>query len=359
MLSLKPDYEASRQRIEAFWERELLDRPVVQFTLYKPEAERVPLPPSGHSTPAERWLDAEYQAEWALADLSNRLFLGDTLPVAWPNLGPDLFAAFYGCSLEFDDTGTSWSRPILEDWKQMDQVQFDWDSPYWHKLQEMTEALLAIGEGKFITGITDLHPGGDCLAALRGRQNLALDLLDHPALVKAMLARIEADYFAVYDLFYQRLRAARLPITTWTPLLSDGKYYLPSNDFSIMIGPQMFAEFFLPGIIRECRFLDRSLYHLDGPGALRHLDYLLEIPELDAIQFVPTVGDAAFAKWAGVYRRIQAAGKGVQVTCDLGEIDQVIETLRPAGVYLVVNNVPSPEAAAVLLKKLEQWSRRG
>jgi hypothetical protein len=46
MLSLKPDYERSKQRFEAFWEREILDRPVVQFTLYKPEEQRLPLPVS-------------------------------------------------------------------------------------------------------------------------------------------------------------------------------------------------------------------------------------------------------------------------------------------------------------------------
>ncbi len=240
MLSLKPDYEETRQRIEAFWERQLLDRPVVQFTLYKPEAERRPLPVSGHTTPAGRWLDAEYQAEWALANLSNQLFLGDTLPIAWPNLGPDVFASFYGCPLEFDDSGTSWSRPILDDWSRMDEVRLDRGHPFLRRLVEMSDALLEVGRGHFLT---DLHPGGDCLAALRGPQNLALDLLDHPAEVKALLARVEADFFEVYDLFYRRLRAAGMPITTWTPLLSEGRYYLPSNDFSILIGPQMFADF--------------------------------------------------------------------------------------------------------------------
>ena len=62
MLALKPDYEQSKQRIDAFWERELIDRPVVQFGLAKPAEKRVPLPLSQHATSAERWLDAPYQA---------------------------------------------------------------------------------------------------------------------------------------------------------------------------------------------------------------------------------------------------------------------------------------------------------
>ena len=37
-------YEQSKRRIDAFWERYLIDRPVVQFTLTRPADERVPLP---------------------------------------------------------------------------------------------------------------------------------------------------------------------------------------------------------------------------------------------------------------------------------------------------------------------------
>ena len=42
MFEYKPDYEQSKARIDAFWERELIDRPVVQFVLAKPPDERVP-----------------------------------------------------------------------------------------------------------------------------------------------------------------------------------------------------------------------------------------------------------------------------------------------------------------------------
>ncbi len=356
MFALKPDYEKTRARIDAFWERQIIDRPVVQFILSRTSAPgQQPLPPSRHASPAERWQDAGYQAELALATLSNSLYPGDTLPIAWPNLGPEVFAAFYGCPLEFGDYGTSWTAPVLMDWSQAGSIHLDWENPYLKKLLEMTDALLEIGRDRFIVGMTDWHPGGDALAALRDPQNLALDLVEHPKEVKAALARLEQDYFAVYDLFYKKLRQAGQPITAWINLACDGKYYIPSNDFSAMVSTAMFEEFFLPGIRRECQFLDHSIYHLDGPGAIRHLDLLLEIPELDAVQFVPTVGDAAVAKWAPLYRRIQAAGKGVHFTCDISEIDDVIALLRPEGLYLLVTKATSLEAAEAALKKLERW----
>lgn len=356
MLAFKPDYARSKERIDAFWERELVDRPVVQFGLFKPPEERVPVPASGHATPADRWMDAQYQAELKLSQLRNREFLGDSMPVAWPNLGPEVFAAFYGCPIHFGDYGTSWTEPVLDDWGEADSLQLDWQSPYLCKLREMTDALLEAGKDKFITGMTDWHPGGDAVAALREPQELAIGLVTHPLEVKALLHRIETDYYRVYELFYERLRQAGQPISTWTTLVHDGRYYVPSNDFSIMISTDMFNEFFLHGIRRECQFLARSIYHLDGPGALRHLDAILSIPELDALQWVPGAGNEGYARWIGVYRRVQAAGKAIQVLCTLEEVKLVTETLDPHGVFLSVSGVSSREAALHLLRELERWS---
>ena len=356
MFEFKPDYEKTRERIDAFWHRALVDRPVVMFELRKPADEQAPWPVSRHASSAARWTDAQYQADLALARAMNHEFLGDTLPVAYPNLGPEIFSALYGCPLHFGDYGTSWSDPILHDWTDADALQLDWNSPWLAKLHEMTNALLEIGRGKFIVGMTDWHPGGDCLAAFRDPQNLAADMLEHRAEVEKLLARIEPDYYRVYDIFYEKLRAAGQPISTWTPLVHEGRYYLPSNDFSIMISKRMFDELFLPGIERECRFYDRSLYHLDGPGALRHLDSLLAIPELHAIQWVFGAGNEGFHRWVDVYRKVQSAGKGVQINCSYPELDMIMETLDPHGVYLAMDGVPDREAALDMLRKLEKWA---
>ncbi|MCC7354580.1 MAG: hypothetical protein IT330_12605 [Anaerolineae bacterium] len=355
MFAFKPDYEQAKARIDAFWEREVLDRPVVHLFVEKPPEKQIPLPPSHHAMPAERWLDAGYQAELALATLSNWDFLGDSLPVAWPNLGPEIFSALYGCPMIYGDYGTSWSQPILHDWHDADRLQLDWDGPYLRKLHEMTDALLEIGRGKFITGMTDWHPGGDCIAAFRDPQNLAMDMLTHREDVKALLVRLEADYFRLYDLFYHKLRAAGQPISTWTSLVSDEKYYIPSNDFSCMISKKMFDDIFLPGLSNECRFLTHSIYHLDGPRALHHLDSILSIPELDALQWVPGYRQEEYHRWVWVYQKAQAAGKGVQVLCNVSELEEVMETLDPHGLFLSVRDVPSREVGEDILKRLATW----
>ena len=354
-LSAKPDYEKSLQRIEAFWQGELIARPVVQFYLPRPIEEQVPLPPSHHATSAERWLDTQYQVDLALASCHNQEYLGDTLPVFYPNLGPEVFSALYGCPMHFGDYGTSWTDPVLNDWAQADRLVLDWHHPYLQKLHEMTDALIEAGKGLFITGMTDWHAGGDAIAAFRDPINLAVDMIEHRPEVNRLLARVEADYFKLYEVFYEKLRRAGLPITSWTFLVHEGRYYIPSNDFSIMLSRRMFDEIFLPGIRRECQYYERSIYHLDGPGALRHLDSILAIPELNAVQYVYGAGNEGIHQWMGVYQKIQKAGKGIQVNCRLEEVPLAIQNLDPHGLFLNVEGVLDRDSAQAMLRELERW----
>ncbi len=359
MFALKPDFEDVKKRMEAFWRHEVYDRPMVVFQMAKPASEWVPMPASHHMSSTERWMDTQYMVEWMAASLANQLFLADTLPIAWPNLGPEVFSALYGCPLHFGDYGTSWSDPILHDWKDADSLKINLNSPYLAKLREMTDALLQVGKDQFIVGMTDWHAGGDCLAAFRDPMALAMDLITDKDKVISLLDRIEADYFKLYLEFYQKLSAAGQPITSWTPLFDDGKFYIPSNDFSIMISNTMYEEVFLPGIIRECQFLDHSIYHLDGPGALHHLNSVLSISALDALQFVPGAGNEGFNRWIPVYQKAQAAGKSIQVDCTPADINLVMQTLSPRGLYLNLSGIDTPDSADAVLKVLEKWCLKG
>ncbi len=355
MFEFKPDYKKTKARMDAFWQREVLDRPVTVFTVPKPLEERVPVPASRHANLATRWTDIQYQVELTLANMANTEYLGDSLPIAFPNLGPEIFSSFYGCPLHFGED-TSWSDPILEEWGQAERITLDWNSWPMKWLHEMTDAFLEAGKEKFITGMTDWHPGGDAIAAFRDPQRLAMDMIENLGAVNKLLARLESDYFQVYDVFYEKLKAAGQPITSWTPLVADGRYYIPSNDFSIMISKAMYDDVFLPGLRRECQFLDRTIYHLDGPGALRHLDSILAIPELDALQWVFGAGNEGFERWAWVYQKAQAAGKGIQVNCTFDEIDAILQALSPCGMFLSVSDVPNREAGLAMLNRLEDWT---
>jgi hypothetical protein len=152
------------------------------------------------------------------------------------------------------------------------------------------------------------------------------------------------------------IREAGMPATSWLPLVHDGTYYIPSNDFSCMISKKMFDEHFLPGIRQECKFYERSIYHLDGPDAIRHLDSLLDIPELDAIQWVFGTGNEGFARWRGLYQKIQAAKKGIWLSCTPSELTDVFESLKPEGVcFGDISGVRTPDEAEAVAKRIIKW----
>ncbi len=353
--SLKPDYERSAERYRAFWDRDVLDRPPVCFRF--PVECPAELPEKKYATLEERRLDVEFRAECAAIELGNYEYLGDALPVAWPNMGPEIFSIWCGCRYHFGER-TTWTDPCIEVWERdFAATRFNIEHPLFVLLDRFTDLLLDLGRGRFIVGLTDFHPGGDHLAALRDPAELAVDLVENVEWVRRKLEESADEYKKAYDHFYFKLRAAGMPITSWTQLIHEGRYYIPSNDFSCMISPRMFQDVFLPGIIDECRFYERSIYHLDGPGALKHLDALLEISDLDAIQWVPGAGNEGFSRWVDVYRKIQRAGKSLQIVgIEASELSTLFEHLRPGGVYISsVGGVSTREEARAVMSRLEKW----
>ena len=100
--------------------------------------------------------------------------------------------------LEFAEV-TTWAMPILSDYDQT--VALDWQSEYLRKLESLTRAALDACRGQFLVGYTDLHPGLDWLAALRGTEPLLLDMVDRPDRLQPLLQTCTPDFLAVYDRF--------------------------------------------------------------------------------------------------------------------------------------------------------------
>ena len=137
--------------------------------------------------------------------------------------------------------------------------------------------------------------------------------------------------------------------TTWTRMYHDGPAYLPSCDFWCMISHEQARDLALPAILEECKRLERTLFHLDGPQALRHLDLLLERPEIHAIQWVYGAGNGPAMKWIDVYKRVLAAGRSVQVNCeDEADAAAVLRELGPQGVWLCIDDIKGAAPDAVV-----------
>lgn len=355
-LQTKPDLEQALARFEAWWECEVIDRPPVTIHTRRDHPPATTVPAKEHASLRERWMDHEYKLDCLEAALDGAVFLAETFPSFNPNVGPEVCATVFGCELEFSE-GTSWSIPSAGSCREILQIEPDFDSLYWQNILAGMAASIERGQGRWLTQVPDLHTNGDLLAALRDPQDLCLELMDDPEAVIEACAYVTDFFPRFYDDPYNLLAGAGQPANAWCPTLHAGRAYILQCDFICLISPDQFARAILPALQRETEYLDRSIYHLDGPEALRHLDAVLELPKLHGVQWVYGAGNEPAARWTDVYRRIQQAGKCMQVVCtDVADAKAVAEHLRPEGVWFTVGGGYSREEVRAFLAWTERWA---
>ena len=349
-----PQFARAMERIEAWYAGEILDRAPVRFSVRRPAVSAPPLPPRDWPSLRARWMDIEYRVESYLRRVEGRTFAAESFPVFFPDLGPGIYAALFGCPLLFGE-GTSWTEPCLEEAGDARALQVDWQNEYLRTIDAMTDYALARCKGHALVGYTDLHPGLDCVADWRDPERLCFDLYDDPEGVEVALRKADEGFLPVYDYFHDRLRAHGQPSVSWIGIPSFGKMHIPSCDFTTMISPEQFRRFCLPSVLHEVRAMTHNIWHLDGEGCARHLDDLLQIPEIQAIQWVQGAGrNEPIMPWVPLIHRILAAGKSVVVGLRGHEVEPFMQAVPARGVLLCVDVDDEAEQDA-LLRRIERW----
>ena len=352
-LETKPDFEACVNRIEAWFHQEIIDRVPVRFHRHNAEYDSM-INQSKHSSLQERWMDAEFQAKTFLNSVKGKIFKAETFPVYMPNLGPNFYAAVHGAEMRFGEV-TSWCEAIINDVSDISNIQFDTNNPYYRKMHELTDAALDICSGQFIVGYTDLHPGMDCAAAWRGTENLCIDMLTNATLVNKLMNLSTEHFLDVYNDFDVKLKAAGMPSATWMNIpIPDGRMHIPSNDFSFMISPEQFDEFALPVLQNEVKTMTHNIFHVDGKGVANHIDSILSVKEVKAIQWVQGMADDyPIMQHIPFIKYLQSKGVSIIVDLDKNDLEAFIKEVSPVGIFLWVA-VEDKEEEAVI-RRLLKW----
>ncbi len=365
-LTTKDDWQAAEKRIAAWWEGAVIDRPVIQVTA----------PRAGHTwdslaqvvspagVPQAEITDWFTNPDHILRRINRQVdslfWGGEAFPIVFPvsSRMVAIMAAYLGCPYRLlGPAGTAWADPVLTDWEQRPTYQFDPDSPWWRLTRQLLEAGARIAKNRFYVGIPDLNGPSQILALLRGSQELALDLMDHPGVVRAALEELNDTWYRYWQACHGVIHQYIGGYHNWIQLRTDIPYTDLQCDFSIMISPKMFNEHFLPALEQQTRWVERTIYHLDGPGAIRHLDALLALPRLTGIQWIQGEGAAPTSQWLPLLRRIQAGGKLLQVYCKDWEVETLVRELEPEGL-LMITSTDSEEQARELLQKAPGWIKR-
>ncbi len=311
-------------RNEAFWKGELEEYPLMWVTALNAKPGNSPPEPDNEE---DMWTDVDYVISSAEDKLSRTYYAGDALPVYNPWLGPDQFAGWLGADLLLKPRKfTSWVVPFVDNWEKYPELSIDPENRWWRLYLDVLRASAEAGKGKWVTGYPDLHTGIDGLAAIRGPENLMMDILSMPDTIHQAMNQMTGLWKYVVDVVSDIILPAGQGTSNWTMGWSDDRFLcIGQNDFSCLISPRMFGDFCGQDNVECCSYVDHTLYHLDGPDAIRHLPKLLELESLDSIQWVPGAGQPPPTHWLDLLRRIQAGGKSLQVLYNCQE--QIVSDL--------------------------------
>lgn len=297
----------------------------------QPHAEIVP--PAPAKDLSQKWFDPQWRAEYLDWYVAHSSLKADILPVANTQLGPGSLAAILGGVFEGGED-TIWIHPNPDF---TDEIVFNPEHPNWILHKELLKACKAKANGHYFVGMPDLMEGLDVLAALKGTDRVLLDTVMQPEILEQQMQQINDIYFKVFDELYDIIREgdemAFCYFSSWAP----GKMSKLQSDISTMISQDDYRRFVQPFIREQCQKIDYTLYHLDGVGAMHHLPALLEIEELNAIQWTPGVGEpqGGSPKWYDLYKKILAGGKSVMACwVTLDELKPLLDHIGADGVHL-------------------------
>ena len=261
-------------------------------------------------------------------------YFGDAYPVAhWEFFGPGILAAYLGSPVTLR-TDTVWFNPIPNESPLADMhFAYDPNNPWLVRCKDLYWAAVKKWQGKVQIGMTDIGGELDVIASLVGTERLLYSLIDEPREVKRLCEEIHVLWWKCYTDLLEIIAPTNPGHSDWLGVFSAKPYYTQQCDFSYMISPTMFGEFVAPYLRDTAARLGHSFYHLDGPGELAHLDTLLKMDNIAAIQWQPGDGNGWGYKWIEVYRKLRAAGKNMHFIGSNEEFEKVTADVGAKGMY--------------------------
>lgn len=353
-MDYRENWDKSKERLKAFWNREIIDRCCVSVFSRRNGSSYIPERlPENISDKVKFWTDGEWILRRNKAAFENTYFAGEATPQIFLNLGAAGHAGYFkNARYQFEDT--VWFFPFLQNWEH-DQLLFDPESLLYKKTVELAQYLVNESKGSYFVSMPDTSGNADALAHLRGSENLLMDFCDEEDHVRNALRQIQRVWLKVnrevYDITESNNEGGSC--ITWLGTWAPGKHAQMQCDLSVMISPDTFNSFIMPELKAQCEWMDFPLYHFDGIEQIRHLDALLSLDRLSAIQWTCVAGQPSPLEYIPVLKKIQEAGKGLLLWIKPEELEPMMEQLSSKGLYLLLY-ANSEEEADDIVRKVEK-----
>jgi hypothetical protein len=355
----KEDWDKSKVRLEALWQNEIVDRCCVSVIAPKKDSKWKfgPMPDTQEEL-VKFYMDGEQILKRETEKFENMYFGGDGFPIIWTNFGTAGHAKYFkGSRFQFAKD-TVWFEPVIKDWEK-DHLVYDPEAEILKKEYETMNFLAEQGKGKFFVSMPDNCGVLDALAHLRGTDHLLFDLLEEEDHVIAAAATIQEALKDASLKQFDIIRGNNDNGSThgWMMTWSKGRQLQLQVDFSVMISPAMYEQFAMPELEYMTNWLDNSIYHLDGQEQIRHLDMILSLKKLNAIQWTPVAGQPPTSDFIPVLQRIQKAGKGLVLIPKKHEIEKLMTGLSSRGLILVINDAEDEDEARAIVKRVTELTQ--
>ena len=382
----KVNMEAAKEKFRNYWAHKNTGRPLMCVIARRPEVEQYSdgTPVEGgyldqicqgkyYNMPEElKWKDMEdkYQNPQRIVDryryfCQTHAFLGESFPNLNIDFGPGSLASYLGSEIGFKED-TVWFNKCLDGWDSVPKLTFDPENKWFKKHLQLAKDCQALAGDDFYVDMPDLMENIDVLASLRGAQDILFDLLDEPEMIGERIQEVTDIYYEYYDRFYDVIKDeeggnAYTVFQIWGP----GRTVKLQCDFSAMMSPEDFRKYIQPSLRSQSENVDHVLYHLDGPAAIKHMDALMEIEGIDALQW--TSGDAGpdgtLPDWDVIYDKAIAAGKSIWVKVYSGEfedwirnVDRIVNKYGSHSLFLLFPEMSMEQAAYLLDYADRNWS---
>lgn len=334
--SWKVNWEESKKRYLDWWNNKGLLISMWEHIEKEGDPNDLVAPPPPHKDLNQFYFDPEWRSQYLHYQLSKSSFLADIPPVANTHLGPGSLSAILGAELDAGED-TIWIRHRKDIG---DEIKIDPNNKWLNLHLDLLKACKKISEERYFIGCPDLIEGLDTLAGLKGTDTVLMDMLMQPDTLHEQLQRVNDIYFEVFNRIYDIINIDGEMAFCYFSLWGPGKVSKLQSDISVMISEDDFRQFAQPYLREQCQKIDYTLYHLDGVDAIRHLDTLLEIEELNAVQWTPGIGEpqGGDPRWYDLYKKILSSGKSI-MPCwvEIDELKPLLDSVGAEGLNILMH----------------------
>ena len=267
-----------------------------------------------------------------------------------PAFGFPWVEAILGCPI-IAGQDSIWSLPILSTYTDLKLTSLNPDNPWFCKLLEFTQAMVDFSSGRFPVSLPPIHCPFDVLGAMRGDQQMLLDLVDQGDAVQKLLTDLIQVYFSITESLLDIIPPFFGGYTTRLRMWAPGKAITPQNEYASMISTSMYRKFALPidRVITE-HFPYHS-FHLHG-SAQHQINNLLTLEKLTSIQITleHNVGGPSLEQMLPRIRDVLILKPVICVVPDIATADICSNELPPEGLMILVL-----EGARELDERYDAW----